>query len=250
MNFLTKHSKAFYYAYGILIGALIILGVFYLSQYENVRVLFSKAGGVVTIAPLSSDGLQHTNTYVFEYFANGNSNGLVAATGLSTDFGTAYAMKVYDFQILMSHINDLIITFGVISLVCFAFLLVFANHSRRIYYKSNIIAGVIFPVIVIVLNVILLAENLKAMGIFSENQTLFNIVSVLQGEQQTTMSQQSYDVISKSFTCNNLSFVLYSVLFVVVIAYSVFLAIYAVLKYKVTAEERAEIEKKAVANND
>ena len=97
---------------------------------------------------------------------------------------------------------------------------------------------------------ILLVDNLKAMKMFSENETLFNVVSVLQGEQQTTMSQQSYEVISKSFTCNTLSFVLYSVLFVVVIAYSAFMACYAVLKYKATAEERAEIEKKAVAHND
>ena len=41
-----------------------------------------------------------------------------------------------------------------------------------------------------------------------------------------------------------------SLLFIIVIAYSIFMAIYAVLKYKATAEERAEIIKKAVANND
>ena len=41
MNFLTKHSKAFYYAYGILIAVLIIAGLFYASQYCDVRVLYS-----------------------------------------------------------------------------------------------------------------------------------------------------------------------------------------------------------------
>ena len=250
MNFLTKHSKAFYYAYGILIGALIILGVFYASQYYNIRVLYAfDANGQLSILSTTTDKLNRTNSYLFDYFTNGNSNGLVAATGFSTDF-SVYAKTVYDFQVLLSDVNNLIIYMGCGMLVCFALLLVLSNHNRRIYYLSNVIGGVLLPLIVIVLAVVLLVRNMVVIADFELNKTLFNIVNLLQGDSQISFYQQNYSALEAAFNCNTLSLTLFSVLFIVVIAYSAFMAVYAIIKFKATAEERAEIEKKAVANND
>ncbi len=250
MNFLTKHSKAFYMAYGILIGAAIILGVFYTSQYADIRVLYAyTATGELSILASTQDKINNSNQFLFQYFQNGASNGLQAATGFSTDF-SQYAMTVYNFQVLISSVNDLIIVFGVISLVAFAFLLVLSNHNRRIYYKSNLIGGIILPLVVVVLFIILIIRNFQVMSAFEENSTLFNVVSLLQGKTQSTLSQYNYSKLSELFSCNSTSFILYTVLFVVVIVYSCFMSLYALLKYKATAEERAEIEKKAVANND
>ncbi len=249
MNFLTKHSKAFYMTYGILIGAFIILGVFYLTQYANVRVLYTTPNGGVEILSTTVDSANRSNQYVFSYFAERASNELQAATGLNQDFD-AYAMTVYNFQVMLSNLNDLIITFGVISLICFALLLVLSNHNRRIYYKSNLIGGIILPLVVVALNIVLLVKNLNAMGIFAENDKLFNIVALMQSDNNITLSQLKYSTLEPQFTCNTLSFVLYTVLFIILIVYSLFMSVYAYLKYRATAEERAEIEKKAVVNND
>ena len=249
MNFLTKHSKAFYYAYGILIGVLIIAGVFYASQYYDIRVMYSFDDNGLSIISGSADSLNRTNSSLFDYFAQGNSNGLVAATGFSTNFSD-YSMKVYNFQNSLSDVNNLIIWFGVASLVCFALLLVLSNHSRRIYYKSNVVGGILLPLVVAVLSIVLVVRNLSVMGDFSENQTLYNVVSLLQSDKSIEYSQKGYNDLVPLFHCNNLTFVLFTVLFIIVIGYSIFMAVYALLKYKATAEERAEIEKKAVANND
>jgi hypothetical protein len=224
---------------------LIIAGLFYASQYYNVRLLYSVSGGNVEILSGTSDTLNRSNEYVFKYFSEGK------ATGFSTNFDD-YKMIVYNFQVQLSKVNDLIIYLGVACLVCFALLLVLSNHNRRIYYKSNLFGGVLLPLVVVVLNVILLAQNFSVMTKFNEGQNfeLFNLVSLLQGDSQIVYSQKEYSVLQSNFTCDNLTFILFTVLFVIVIAYSVFMAIYAVLKYKATAEERAEIVKKAVANND
>lgn len=249
MNFLTKHGKAFYYAYGILIGVVIILGVFYASQYYDVRVAYSIVDGKPDITSDTADNLNIANNYLYSYFSNGNANGLVAATGFSTNFND-YAMTVYDFQKSLSSVNDLIISFGVASLVVFALLLVLSNHNRRIYYKSNLIGGIILPLVVVVLFTVLLVKNFEIMGMFNNNLKLFDIVNVLMGTNRIENSKLNYEGLSALFNLNSLTFVLYTLLFVIVIAYSVFMAIYAFLKYKATAEERAEIEKKAVAHND
>ena len=250
MNFLTKHSKAFYYAYGILIAAIILLGVFYASQYADVRVIYSiNENGDVFILENTQDSLSNSNYFLFKYFSEGATNGLQAATGFSTNFAD-YARTVYDFQKLLSKVNDSIIAYGIASLICFALLLVLSNHTRRIYYKSNLIGGVFLPVFVIVFNLILVVKNLNVMGVFNNNSTLFNVVSLLIGDNKAIMSQTGYEGLKANFGCTDLSFILFTVLFIVEIAYSAFMAIYAVLKYKATAEERAEIIKKAVANND
>lgn len=249
MNFLTKHSKAFYYAYGILIAVLIVAGVFYASQYCDVRVFYAlNAAGAVEILPTTADNLNRSNTYVFEYFEKAGENGFSAA-GLGSDF-TKYANTVYNFQVQLSKVNDLIVILGFVSLICFALLLVLSNHNRRIYYKSNLYGGIFFPLVVVVLNIILLVQNFNVMGVFNENATLFNVVSLLQGDGKVTNSQTDYATLKDAFTCTSATFVIFMILFIIVIAYSVFMAVYAVLKYKATAEERAEIEKKAVANND
>ena len=174
MNFLTKHSKAFYYAYGLLIAALILLGVFYASQYADIRVAFSLNGeGAVVIASNTQDKLGNSNYLLFKYFSEGATNGLQSATGFTTDF-SSYTRVVYDFQVLLSKVNDSIILFGTLSLVCFALLLVLSNHNRRIYYKSNLIGGIILPLLVITFNLVLIIKNLNVMGVFSDNSTLFN----------------------------------------------------------------------------
>ncbi|MCR5112904.1 MAG: hypothetical protein K6A63_03080 [Acholeplasmatales bacterium] len=256
MNFLTKHSKAFYYAYGILIAVVIIAGLFYASQYADIRVLFSVSGDSVSITKDTTDTLNRTNKYVYEYFeniANGDPYGF-AVSGFSSTFGSyaegTYAAAVYDFQVKLSNVNSLIINLGLCALVCFALLLVLSNHSRRIYYKSNLIGGILLPVFVIVLMIVLMAQNLSVMGMFNDNKELFNIVSLLQGPTQIAASQTSYAGLQAQYSCTTFTFILFTILFIIVIAYSVFMAVYAYLKYKATAEERAEIEKKAVANND
>lgn len=162
-----------------------------------------------------------------------------------------YAMVVYEYRNELNAYNDLLFTFGLISLVALVFLYIFANHSRRIYYKSNLFAGVILPLVPLVFSVIMIVNVLDLMGTFNDNYDLFNFVSVL---QNNVTSGNAYDwsmpTIMDAYSCSSLTFILTMVYFIVVIVYSLFVTIYSVYRYKSCAKERAEIIDRAVANND
>lgn len=162
-----------------------------------------------------------------------------------------YEMIVYDFSKDMNAYNDSIFGYAMFAIICFALLFVFSNHSRRIYYKSNLIVGIILPVAVISFTVFMLIENMNLMGRFNDNYYLFNYVSVL---QDNTLSISAIDWgmprIIDAFYCSSFTFILALVLYIIIIVASLFIAVYSIYRYKSCSEERAEIINKAVNAHD
>ena len=241
-KFLTRHSKVFYIVFGALIGAVIIAGCFYMTNYANVHLFYSldeNGKKVAELATAHPNG--YDNSFLFMFFQEGK------ATGYSTDFGAAYANIIFDFQDSMNAFNTSIITFEFISLICFAALLVLANHTRRIFYASNLIGGIAFPLVIIVLNVVLMINNLGLMAKFTNNEELFNLVSVLQNSKiNADIYQHDFAYAKGFFSCNSITYILFTVLFVIVIVYAALILLQTILKYKATAEERKNIIEKAV----
>ena len=249
MKFLTNHSKFIYYAFGIIVATALILGLFYATAYADVHVYYTYSDGV-QFGSSAQGPLQNTsNKYLYDFFANqGEDAAFVAKYGTSFE---PFAKTVYDFQMLLSQTNTNIIIFELIGVICFALLLVLANHNRRVYYKSNLIGGIVLPLVVIILNVVLIIQNMNVMTSFNENYELFNMTSVLQNDETGLIaSQKNFAYLQEHFNVTSTSFTLYTVLFIVVIVVSVFMVVYAFLKYKATAEDREEILKKAVQKND
>ena len=253
MKFLTNHSKFIYLAFGVVVGVAILLGLLYATAYADVHVYYNPtvSGGVEFGSTAGGPLTGSSNVNLYDFFSSAKQAAdpqFVAAYGTSFE---PHAKTVYDFQVLLSKTNTNILVFEVISLVCFALLLVLANHSRRVYYKSNLIGGVVLPLVVIVLNIVLLVSNLNVMGAFEQHKELFNITAVLQNSSTGIYaSQQDYTYMKGQMNITSLSFILYTVLFVVVILVSIFVLVYAILKYKYTAKDREEILKKAVQKND
>lgn len=249
MKFLTNHSKFIYLTFGIIIAVALLLGLFYSTAYADVHVYYTYSDGVQFGKSAQGPITGTSNQYLYDFFANqGEDAAFVAKYGTSFE---PFAKTVYDFQVKLSSFNTTIITFELIGLVCFALLLILANHSRRVYYKSNLIGGVLLPLVVVVLNVVLLVQNLGVGSAFNENTELFNMVAVLQNDKTNIVaSQQNFAYLKDHFSVTSTSITLYMVLFIVVIVVSLFMAIYAVLKYKATAKDREEILKKAVQKND
>ena len=253
MKFLTNHSKIIYYIFGIIVAVTLLLGLFYATAYADVHVYYNPGPDGTVLFGASAGGpvTGSTNNALYSFFSSTKQTSNADFVAL---YGTSFephAQKVFDFQVLLSKTNTNYIIFELVSLICFALLLVLANHSRRVYYKSNLIGGVLLPLIILTLNVVLLVSNLNVMGVFNQNEELFNMTAVLQRSSTSIYaSQQDYSYIKTQFDVTSLSFTLYSVLFILVIIVSVFMAIYAVLKYKATAKDREEILKKAVQKND
>lgn len=253
MKFLTNHSKIIYYIFGIIIAVTLLLGLFYATAYADVHVYYNPGenGAVIFGANAGGPISGSNNSALYSFFSSTKQTSNAEFVGL---YGTSFephAQKVFDFQVLLSKTNTNYIIFELVSVICFALLLVLANHSRRVYYKSNLIGGILLPLVVIVLNIVLLVSNLNVMNTFNQNEELFNMTSVLQNSSTSVYaSQQDYSYIKTQFNVTSLSFTLYTVLFVLVIVVSVFMAVYAILKYKATAKDREEILKKAVQKND
>lgn len=278
MKFLTKNSKILYMAYGILIAVMFLAALYFMTNYTHVHVYYTleSSGALSAFDRTTETAIGYSNKNLFDYFSkyagmvikdkegvvlvdgaawlennSGTQAAFMAAFPDAANFATVYAPIIYNFQVEMSAFNDLIITFALVGICCFALLLVFANHSRRIYYKSNLVAGIILPLVVVVFGIVMIAKNVGLMNTFNDNQELFNAVSVLQNPNlSATAYQKDYTNLQSLYSCNSTTFIVFTALFAVIIIYSLFLAVYAFLKYNATAEERAEIIKKAVVEND
>ena len=250
MKFLTNHSKFIYLAFGIVIAVSLLLGLFYATAYADIHVYYTFSDAGVQFGSSAQGPITNTsNKYLYDFFQNQAADATFVSK-YGTDFGP-FAKTVFDFQQLLSSVNTNIVTFELIGVICFAVLLILANHTRRVYYKSNLIGGILLPLVVVVLNVILIIQNLGVAAKFNENYELFNMTAILQNSSTGIIaSQQNFAYLQDRFNINSVSFTLYTVLFIVVIAVSIFVAIYAVLKYKATAKDREEILKKAVQKND
>jgi len=269
-NFLSKNAKLIYLLCGVLSLLTLILSLGFMSQYRYLRVNYmletNSATGEETVVIGSSATLNGADQRpLFDFFAQLGSgfydnldsykahpelveikNKYVAREVITPEA----RMKIYEYRKGLDAYNNMIVIFSALSLVMFGLMFVFGNHSRRIYYKSNLIAGVVLPGIIAVFNLILLIMSFKLMADFSADYTLFNLVSVLQNPNNSIYTQQALsdatnsknlEILMNSFDCNVLTFALYDILFVVVLAYNVFLAVFAVMKYKWTAERRAEV---------
>ena len=246
-KFLTKNSKLVYMLFGVLIGITIISALCYMTQYTHVHVFFIKeANGGISFMPDTENPFGKSNQNLVDFFFNTED------TTFTKDFITDYAQIVYNFQVSMSSFNNLIIAFGIVGLVCFAVLLILGNHNRRIYYKSNLYGGVIVPLVPAIFSIVMIVKNTMLMGTFNTNKELFNRVSVLQ-DPNYIESENFYckvDYLRERYTCDDRTYIIYNVIFGIVLIYSLFLIVTAVMKYKNTAADRANVLEKAVKNND
>lgn len=245
-KFLTKNSKLVYMIFGVLMGLVIISALCYMTQYTHIHVFYVVDGNSITFLGDTEGPSGKSNQNLVDFFAN------TADTTFNKDFLTEYGQTVIDYQLSMSSFNNLIVAFGIVGLVCFALLLILGNHNRRIYYKSNLYGGIALPLIPAVFSIIMIVKNTLLMGTFNKNKELFNRVSVLQDPNYID-SDNFYcevDYLKERYTCNDITYIIYNVIFGIVLIYSLFLIVTAVMKYKNTAADRARVLEKAVKNND
>ena len=268
-NFFKKNAKLLLITYAVIIFATLVAGLFYLTSLGNVHIYYSIDAN--TSEPtfssddtISSTGL--TNLQVFKYFGNSEvKNNLPDYVNYDVDpdnggmYSTFFADKgyakiVYDFQIAMSDYNTQIIIYCIISLLCFCVMMIFSNHSRKIYYKSNLYSGILMPTAVGVYTVIMMIQNFSLMAVFNENYHLFRTVTVLQDPKindRTKGNMVDYQLIldnSQGFgdSCYWVQTIFYSV----VLLYSLFLIVYTIYRYKESTKRRNEVIERAVQKND
>lgn len=233
MNFLVKKSKLIHILFGVLCFTLLVSALIYMTQYMNIRVLITKStSGVVS---LGSSGI---NQNILDFF---NKN-----TGLVANLQDQM-WEVYHYNNYLNMVNNLIVTFAMLSLVAFASMIIFGNHSRKVYYKSNLIVGIIVPSIVLVFAIVLMVLNTTALSKLNANSDFYNYVSLLTNEKQgIQLSQRDPAYLQSLFSVNGTSFTLYNVYFAFIGLCSIAMIVYAVYRYLSSAVKRNEVIAKAV----
>ena len=260
MKKLISKMKVFHLIMLCIAGVIIISALPFKTQYSNIYVnvatTIEEASGDTQNASISSDQAQ-----LFNLFERTTASGFVDNNGaeFKHDFNQ-YKVQVYEFQKDLNSVNDWILWYGIFALIGVAFLYIFSNNSRKVYYKSNVIASACFTILMLVLGMITLIKNISAMSDFSANSNLYNIVSVMQNQDYSNTAFQyavpnsasatpSVEYLFEKFDCNVTTFIVYDIILVAVMAYSVFLFILSITKYNATRERRQELEK-VVALND
>ena len=256
-SFFKNKSKIVFLIFGILIAAYIIYAMAFMTSYSHIHVIFKVAEGTGEISfPYLSGKIGSTNVsnlYPQLYFMQSQS---IPAGLESGSFVLKYARTIYDFNNDLNSFNDYLVAVGIVSLVGLAFFAIFSNTSRRIYYKSNLIIGFIVPLVIIVMSFIAIILSVNLMAAFSENETLYKVVSVLQNpfyQSETEFSsliKADCDILSYAGNTNLLGLIVSMLFSILLVAYSVFIAIFTALKYKKTGKERGEIIERAVTAND
>lgn len=246
-KFLTKKTKWIYLVFGILMGIIIISALCYMTQYANIHVYYTiNSKGDVAFGAGTENPFGNTNQNLVNFFRDTED------TTFEKNFISNYAKQVYDYQTSMSSFNDLIVIFGIVGLVCFAGLLILGNQNRRIYYKSNLYGGIALPLVPAIFSVIMIVKNTALMSNFNANKELYNRVSVLQdinyNESDNFYCEVEY--LKERYSCDARTYIIFNVLFGIVLLYSLFLIVTAIVKYKNTADDRARVLEKAVKNND
>lgn len=236
-------AKLLYFAYGVLFFVVLLAALVFMTNYAHIHVYYTLDANkqVVITATSQKADTEATNRELFDWFAAQHND-----VNMDT-----FKFIIYNFQADMSILNTMIVWLAVVGLVSFAALLICANHSRRIYYKSNLICGIVAPLITFIFTIVVMVKNFILMGTFNENAKLFNEVAVIQDpdNQAKIIANGAEDFIKNTQPCNNVTFILFTVLYAIVAIFSIAVIVYAVRRYLSNTEERNEIIRRAAENN-
>lgn len=255
MEFLTKKSKLIHIIFGVICFTLLLSAILYMTQYANIRVLTKQS----TDGVISLNGSMRTDDTTKEQYFNGDGENVNITNFWRThkELGDVQEKMwlTYEYNKSLNQFNQLIVTFAVISLVLFAVMMIVGNQSRKVYYKSNLIVGIVAPACVAVFAIVLLAMNCSLMSRFNENYELFNYISLLMNDTGDIVGievskMSNLEEVKALFNCNTLTFTLYNVYFALILVSALSMIGYAVYRYITSTEKRNAILLKAVESDE
>ncbi|MDE6584536.1 MAG: hypothetical protein K2K15_03950 [Anaeroplasmataceae bacterium] len=239
-KFLSNHSKIFFMIFLVLGFVLVISALVYATEYTNAHIFYQLLNGKVDFSE------EYGNDTIKSFT---NKNLYIGFETAGTPMTYEMALNIYNFQKALASVNSFILITGIIMMVCAAAMFVVANHSRSVYYKSNLIVGVAAPSISIIFCIIAMVRNFLLMGQFNDNYVLLNRTAVLQNMYKQVAASQRTDMLEDLYECSSATFIIFGILLIMLVVYSAFMIFYSVFKYRVTAERRNEIIERAVQIN-
>lgn len=286
MKNLTKKTKLFIMIYLVLSFITLVLALGYSTKYSNMHIYYrinSKGTVVIDEAQEMESGVSNKNLFTYfaadasqvaddtvedkpfmdeinAYYKKNGTSGNVENFITGAEYnGSTMAKTIYNFQNSLSDYNQLILYYFIVFIIAVAVLFIFSNHSRKIYYKSNLVVGVAIPAVIVIFSIIMLVQNFSIMSTVNKNFKLFQLVDLLMDRDCTTKmadnlayNYQTKGDISGLMTKGeaNMTFYIALAIYAIVILYSVFIAVLTIVKYKEGSQRRAEIEERMAQEND
>ena len=243
--------------YLIVIAVLFVYGLFFMTSYHDVHIAYRyDSDGIMEITERSSFNSEKiTNEQLYLYFNSASDLPDDLENVAKAKFGESdEAYKIYDFNQQLNAVNEYIIVISIVSLVLCALFFVFSNNNRRIYYKSNLVVGIIIPLIVVVLSIVGIVLTIASISTLNADLNLYKVAAAMTNSSSLNYVGDALTdwnvVLENSTSVNSVSLIVGIVVFILVIAYSIFVSVFTINKYKQTGKEREEIISRAVTAND
>ncbi len=266
-DFMKNKAKLIFIIYGVIIALIIVGALFYMTYVTNVHIAYQiEEDGVQFYRDSLFQSTGATNSALFSYFSQNNDasspfySANYAANWEAVNEGThnilkygvngnSFARTIYNFQISMSNFNTTLLVFGILSLVAFAVMLIFSNHSRKIYYKSNLYIGVLMPFAITVFALVALIINFSLLGNFTANYDLYRVTAYLQDPEVSALTKSGlrtdYSLVEKTGQFGPQGYIFLTIILAIVIIASVFMIVYSVYRYKECAKRRNDVLERA-----
>lgn len=236
-QFLKKNAKLIYILFGVMCAAIVIIACIFITPYNGTAVAYNQdyLNGVET-------GLLETNSGLFAFTTVAGYN----------FYDVFYEMFIFNQG--LQTVNNTILYTGIISLIMFAAMMICANGSRKKYYISNLVSGIVCPAICIVMSIITMVLAVVAIiPLFDpEMYEMLNWCAIGNNNEGYLQAIEAYTAQDTSgFTVTITPVILLCVYFVIFIGANVALILYNLFRYKETQKELAQgydVEKVVGAN--
>ncbi len=225
-QFLKNHAKIIYIIFGIFSFFFIVAACFYITQYNNTAVVYDM--DVLTGDKQAySAGNPDLNTFCIE-------------TNLG--FVDVY-QALFQFNRQLQKGNNMYLALGVVSLVMLACMLICSNHSRKKFYISNLISGVVCPSVSIIVAIVALVLNFAPLSKLSQNYDLINWGALGNTSDRKKAVEWYLAGDTSHFSIDSTSLVVFGIFIILFIVVCGLLIAYNVYRYLLTQKELNNVEK-------
>ena len=247
----NKNAKIIYMTLGVLILATLVTTILYMTQYKNLFLFYSPIFG------FAENTNNINNNSDWNNFISSSNNIVAEIRGMlgyasSSDIKVIFretAQTIYNTYIALNSVNQLLLYFTVTSAIMLAALFIASNHSRRIYYRSNYVVGIVCPAVIATFALVVAVLNSLLIPVISGNNLLLNVMDYVCSTPNASYVSD-INVILNHSSVNVSTLIAVDILLAGIIGYCAFLIVYAIKRYNICAAEREEIIAKAVSKNE
>lgn len=258
----SKYNKIVFFAFGLIFAFFVLFSLYFMTRYAYIIVYYTVGADGTKSYDIESAAGNYKNNFLFGQFwtrvFQNTGSSFAAKDGWNIDLTfenrDEFVKFIVDYRDKLNGFNTALLWYGIIGLIMFAVMLIVGNQSRNVYYISNIIAGIICTLTMIIFGIILLAKNISLLGEFSDNESFWKAVSIAQNkgnDSETSLIYRKYLVNQdtesyfKGDDTNSTTLVVTMIFIIISIGYSIFTMIHTIRKYFATKAHRKEVLERA-----